>query len=203
MYFGGTAARASAIPTPSTGMTTYIGTTGTATIPQIESYTGSAFQTLYGLTQVANVTVSAAASVTIDNVFTNTYQNYRIIFKPSAGGGVMNLQTRTAGVTNATGYFTALFGYDYVGGTAGVFQNNTNFFTFLSAHTADRASWYCDITNPKETASTIFTSYGNRGDSFLFGSCMFLNSASVDGLVIATASGTFSGTIRIYGYRNS
>jgi len=87
MYFAGTAARASAIPTPSTGMTTYIGTTGTASIPQIETYTGSAWQTPYGLTQLANVSYTAASSITIDNVFTSQYANYKIFFNSNALSG--------------------------------------------------------------------------------------------------------------------
>lgn len=155
-----------------------------------------------GLQHLNTTTVSSAAAVNIDNVFTSAYQNYRIVFRPTAGGGVMNLQTRTAGSTNATSYFTALFGYDYAGGTAGVFQNNATTFTFLTAHTPERSSWICDVIDPKATVTTNFTSFGNRGDSFLFGSCMFLNAASVDGIRISQASGTFSGTIRIYGYKD-
>jgi hypothetical protein len=203
MYFAGTAARSSAIATPTTGMTTYIGTTGTAVIPQIESYTGAAWQSLGGLTQVANVTVSAAASVTIDNVFTSAFQNYRIIWRPSAGSGVMNLETRTAGATNSLNYFTAVWGYAYTGATAGIFQNNTSTFQFLPAFTAERSSWICDVIDPKATVATNFQSFGSTGDAYYHGTCMFLNSASVDGVRISTATGTFSGSIRIYGYRNS
>ena len=87
MVFGGTAARSSAIPTPSTGMTSYIGTTGTASIPQIETYTGSAWQTPYGMTLVANVPFTTASAVQVDNVFTSAYDSYEIIFSTSAFSG--------------------------------------------------------------------------------------------------------------------
>jgi hypothetical protein len=93
MYFGGTAARASAIPTPSTGMTTYIGTTGTATIPQIETYTGAAWETPYGHTLVADVPIpSAVASVAIDNCFSSRFDEYIVYISGFASSTVDALQ---------------------------------------------------------------------------------------------------------------
>ena len=156
-----------------------------------------------GMHLLNTTTVTSAASVTIDNVFTSTYQNYRIVFRPTAGGATMNLETRTAGATNSLNYFTAVWGYAYNGGTAGIFQNNTSTFSFLPSFTAERSSWICEVIDPKATVATNFQSFGSTGDAYYHGTCMFLNAASVDGIRISTASGTFSGTIRIYGYRNS
>jgi hypothetical protein len=95
MYFGGTAARASAIPTPSTGMTSYIGVTGTATIPQLETYTGSAWQTPYAMTLLANVTSGTGiTSINIDNVFSSAYRNYQIVINGGLTGVVDSLEFR-------------------------------------------------------------------------------------------------------------
>ena len=156
-----------------------------------------------GLHLINTTTVTAAAAVNIDNVFTSTYQNYRIIFRPTAGGASMNLETRTAGATNSLNYFTAVWGYAYTGATAGIFQNNTSAFNFLPGYTPARSSWICEVIDPKAGTTTNFQSFGSVGDAYYHGTCMFLNSASVDGVRISTSSGTFSGTIRIYGYRNS
>jgi hypothetical protein len=156
-----------------------------------------------GLVHLNTTTVTAAAAVNIDNVFTSTYQNYKIVFRPTAGGAAMNLETRTAGATNSLNYFTAVWGYAYTGATAGIFQNNTSSFNFLPAYTPARSSWICEVIDPKAGTTTNFQSFGSTGDAYFHGTCMFLNAASVDGVRISTSSGTFSGTIRIYGYRNS
>ena len=112
MTFGGTAARSSAIPTPTTGMTSYIGTTGTATIPQLETYTGSGWQTPYGSTLITKVDFTSATTITIDNVFNATYRNYLITMSTNttATGTLNSLQLRVGGVTTAgAGYFGSHF----------------------------------------------------------------------------------------------
>ena len=98
--------RSAAIPTPTTGMVTYVGDTGTdsSTIPQIETYTGSAWQTPYGLTQVANASFTTAASISIDNVFNSNFQNYLVKMRLSAVSGTdpgIFLNGRVAGVDSS------------------------------------------------------------------------------------------------------
>jgi hypothetical protein len=209
MYFAGTAARASAIPTPSTGMTTYIGTTGTATIPQIESYTGSAFQTLYGLTQVANVSFSAVGSVSLDNVFTSTYTHYRILFNvlTKSTNGFMYLYFRTGGVNNTTGNYNFAGLIGRTSSTTANYGGAAETYGTVNFSNVSPAIASLDIANPQIAAQTTFTTTGFGGDLSTWfnniGGGNFTTSAQFDGITFAPATGTIGGNIRVYGYRNS
>jgi hypothetical protein len=209
MYFGGTAARSSAIPTPSTGMTTYIGTTGTASIPQIEVYTGSAWQTPYGLTQIANVTFTTVSSISLDNVFTSRFSNYRIIFQTTAKStnGSMYLRFRAGGSddTNTNYNYGGVLGRTnetpaYYGGTG------QQLALFGFSNTAQVFNSF-DVINPQLALNTLFSSTGHGGDLSTWfsvnGSGNHFSATQFDGITFVPSTGTISGNVRVYGYRNS
>jgi hypothetical protein len=210
MYFGGTAARASAIPTPSTGMTTYIGTTGTATIPQIETYTGSAWQTPYGLTQVAAVTLSGG-TMQIDNCFSSAYQNYQVVFSGVTFSTDATMIVRIGTSASNTGYYwTQIQGpAGYSGSTVAVdARSNTTFFEIgLTCGSSSVAGAVLNIQSPFTASTTSIQSQGTDGRTGGAGPRIvggFLNTGtSYSGLYLQTSAGTFTGTVRIYGYRNS
>jgi hypothetical protein len=210
MYFGGTAARASAIPTPSTGMTSYIGVSGTASIPQIETYTGSAWQTPYGSTLVANASFTGAATVTIDNVFSTRYDSYQFVLNcknASSNDVALSMQFRSGGST--------------IGGTAYTNNKIQSYGTFIGATvTTGTANWQFGNTS-QNNYSQVFATISNAAlalpktinftmahgqstvniDSYT-GYGINTTSTAYDGLIITTG-GTITGTCRIYGLRNS
>ena len=209
MYFAGTAARSSAIPTPSTGMTSYIGTTGTASIPQIETYTGSAWQTPYGSTLLANVTF-AAASVAVDNVFTTTYDNYKIEINCTAFTGTdadLVVYFRAGGADASTGYFSErLVSADTV-----IQANRVAYgrFGFISNAYPTFTNPSINLANPRLARRTTWNSSSvyvtNAGAPYQnFNSGYQDTVTAFDGLKILLSAGTsFSGNLRIYGMRNS
>jgi hypothetical protein len=210
MYFAGTAARSSAIPTPSTGMTTYIGATGTATIAQIESYTGSAFQTLYGMTQVANVSFTGAASFSMDNVFTTTYDNYRILFEWDKASGSPARQwynyIKSDGTAFTGTYSTALFS-SQVGntGTNNLGGNYTN-YGVMSIAGIYRNIMELEVRTPAKTGAIDCLALGRGASSdYTSISAIYVSNASTKlrGITFYPDSGTMTGTARVYGYRNS
>ena len=211
MNFAGTAARASAIPTPSTGMTTYIGTTGTATIPQIESYTGSAFQTLYGLTQIANVSVpSSVTSVSLDNVFTSRFRNYRIVINVTTktANGKMFMRYRVGGVDNVASTYNWGNVLCRANGTIlGDGQSNVTEIVPMYSN-ASPAAVIIDVFSPQLSTQTQVTYHSQSGDLSTYfavhGSCAFAANTVFDGFTFFNqGTETFTGEIRVYGYRNS
>jgi hypothetical protein len=216
MYFAGTAARSSAIPTPSTGMTSYIGVTGTATIPQIETYTGSTWETPYGHTLIADVPIpSAVASVAIDNCFSSRFDEYIIYTSGFSSSTVdaLNLQMRDgSGNVGGTGYtFT------------GIEKINDN--TFTSRLGVSTSSWRVGTTgasgggsyqtmrisspfltrNTALYSSSVCTVPGSVGVVWNEFAGSLLTNASYTGLnlFIFTGGQTLSGgNIRIFGVRN-
>lgn len=154
-----------------------------------------------GLVLINDTTVTAQAAVNIDNLFTSTYANYRVMIKYNGAVASMNLEARGGGSTQTGNFFTAVYGYTYNGLTQGVFQTNTQAFSMNGGYTTDRGAQSIDIFNPQLATPTVFQS-NSAGESYWIGSSLNLNTSVVTGLRISTASGTFSANIRVYGYRN-
>lgn len=214
MVFGGTAARSSAIPTPSTGMTSYIGVTGTASIPNLESYTGSGWQSLDGMTQVANVSFSSATTVNIDNVFTSAYDRYVVYldFTSSVGtDSALSWNLRTGGVTNTTANYIQqrLLGFNT---TVVASLNVTGTSTWTASFvTASYATYYQSTLNLNKPAMVAPTSAiqhiltrGSDNTLYIESHAQnFTSTTTFDGIALATGGTSMSGRIRIYGLRNS
>jgi hypothetical protein len=208
MNFAGTAARSSAIATPTTGMTTYIGTTGTASIPQLEVYTGSAFQTPYGLTLVASATVSGAASVSINNVFTTAYPTYVIESNLQFTNATQaSFKLRSAGTDNSTNYFYANFRL-FHGGTTSNQVGGSQTSVLLGFGLGNMVMPFSlKVVNPALVEETTFYGDGlfvdDAATNFVntqIAGVQYTNTA-FDGFTIIGAGAT--GTVRVYGLRNS
>jgi hypothetical protein len=213
MYFGGTAARASAIPTPTTGMTSYIGVTGTASIPQIETYTGSAWQTPYGLTQIAKSDFSSVAAIQLDNVFSSIYDNYLCVYKLTSFSGTnvtINLQlVDGTSPISTTNYEFGALGRSFGGATITSDAGSSAFWTLGKSSTVapDITSGVVNVLAPalaNRTAILYNTSNFDGSTSYgLTGYGVFGLTTQVEGLRLSCNSGTFGGNIAVYGYRKS
>jgi hypothetical protein len=211
MYFAGTASRASAIPTPSEGMTTYIGATGTATIPQIESYTGSSFQTLYGLTQVANVSVSGVGTINIDNVFSSAYTNYLVVWdgiSSAATNTLIKFRTAAGVTTTDTTYGGILLYVTSVNSTVNRALLNANSTCYVGGSGSVGSVNNMIISKPFVAAPTsVFSNYSSRDSTIEIEGGYFATvhnqATSYAGLVFFVGTGTMTGNIKIYGLRNS
>lgn len=214
MYFAGTAARSSAIATPTTGMTSYIGVTGTATIPQIETYTGSTWQTPYGITQVANVSVSAANSVLLSNVFTSQYLNYLIVVSITATSGAGNYDLTTTIAGTNTGSWTPV-GWSMgvsgdVGSSANIASGRQGRAQAPIAYSPTSASggFHFQVQNPAIASGTSVQFSGAIADTGsgltgVMGSAIQYGSNVCDGFRLTYGGTNFTGTIKVYGLRNS
>lgn len=209
MYFGGTAARASAIPTPSTGMTSYIGVTGTASIPQLETYTGSAWQTPYGLTLLASVSFAGVSTINIDNVFSSRYQNYKVFINTTTqtADSAMGSQLRVGGVPLTTSSYGRQ-AYGILNHTTNTWQIENTVTNRLElggyAQSGMGMAATADLLNPFETQPTYSFAYANSPVENRTLVTRLTNSLSYDGISFFTVSGgNYTGNIRIYGVRNS
>lgn len=219
MVFGGTAARASAIPTPSTGMTSYIGVTGTATIPQLETYTGSAWQTPYGMTLVASQAITNSALVAFDNVFTSAYENYLIVLDAKAIGASgtttqIRSRFRTGGVANTSGsyvYVVTQATSANTGPTNRAWSTGSTEAELadILSNSAVNNALSLEVFSPQVTDHTRWnfhaSSFGSSSSSVAWqiSSGAFYATTSFDGIQFSLTSGNITGSIRIYGYRNS
>jgi hypothetical protein len=207
MNFAGTAARGSALSSvQAAGMMAHVGG-GTVTV-----YDGSAWQQVYpntpGLVYVAGTAFSAVSSVSVNNCFTSTYDNYRVVVEMLAAAGAPNVSFRLrVGGSDDTG---ANYAYQYIYGTGasaiaarGTAQTGGWFYT---ANTAYRAIGSYDISAPaiaRQTSMVGVSVYAAGTVELITWANNHNQSTAYDGITIYPASSTITGTVRIYGYRNS
>ena len=170
-----------------------------------------------GLVYITQTLVSSgsATSVSFNNVFSSTYDNYRIVidgFQPSTAGRGLYMRMRVGGVdaTAADGQF-AYRGL-YTDGTSadanGASQTYMNTGVYNSLNSVALNSSVIDICNPFKTERTfanvnsiLFNSaYGTRN-----GMMAWTAVTSYDGftLYLNSTGNITTLRIRVYGYRNA
>ena len=160
--------------------------------------------TASGLVYVGGASPSAAATTSIDNVFSATYENYLIKYNLTCGGA-LRMQLRVGGVTTVgTGYNTT-YEYYLMTGTGNAIVVNTGLGHWAMQGAATVARGTVEIYQPFTASSTsaTFENISETGEYFFQGGAQHTGVTSFDGLQFSLAAGTMTGTIRIYGRANS
>lgn len=151
--------------------------------------------------KITSSSFSASSAVSVDNCFTSTYANYRIIFNVTSASvdAVINFRFRASGSDNTTSNYNAYIRYN--GATAGNFATSAgNTFYIADGYTTGE-SFVIDILNPQVAQNSIFHLLGNLNINYgLVGSGAFTTTTQFDGIKFYPASGNITGTIAIYGY---
>jgi len=182
---------------------------GSAWVSQAPEASGGAW------TFISEVVSTSSTTVDFSNVFTSTYDNYRIMAN-NVGGDTANVNygakvefDGSAGSYTAYDYHVFLYPnnppvYQYAGGSLFTHhQNNTG-------SAAQRSNWYVDIFNPLSTNSKTVSVRGvgysgysgipvNTIDAWLLGT----STTSQIGIQFYASSGTLTGTFRLYGFAKS
>jgi hypothetical protein len=205
MSFAGTAARGSAIPSPVEGMYTHLEDTD-----RLEFWNGSAWATPFGLTLVAQQAVAGVGTITLSNVFSAAYDDYKVIYSGgsrTSGADYIGVRlglngTPATGSNYDTGFVTVNFSTSGVAGAAGT----TNSFQYAGRADTNYADLSLEIRSPFLAKHTriagTFVLDGGQGVT-TSGVHELANSYN-DLIVIALGSGTFTGgTISVYGYKKA
>jgi hypothetical protein len=162
------------------------------------------------MTQVANVSFTAAASFSMDNVFTTTYDNYRILFEWDKASGSPTRQwynyIKSDGTAFTGTYSTGIFS-SQVGntGTNNLGANYTN-YGVMSIAGIYRNVMELEVRTPAKTGAIDCLALGRGMSSDYFSiSAIYVSNASTKlrGITFYPDTGTMTGTARVYGYRNS
>jgi hypothetical protein len=212
MNFATEAARSSAIPTPTTGMVSYVGDTGSETatgatianVPQIQAYTGAAWQNVDGLTLVARATIgSALSSVTLTNIFSANFVNYRVYISGVTASTGTDLKLQFTGGT--INYFGSTSFDLFSGGVTGFNRSSAANSIFIGGvTTVNEQTSTIDISQPFLAARTSVngTYFGNGYTGYIGGTEG--SNTSLANLIIFPLAGTITGgTISVYGYRSA
>ena len=164
-----------------------------------------------GLVHINTTTFSAVSSVSIDDVFTSDYDNYRIIINSLSTNGAQALlmRLRLAGTDNTTAnhyYMSAGHDSGNSGSSFGAGNQTRWQLTFMDTNVASITA--IDFPKPwvSERKFVVCTSTGMNSNNTQYATRvtgLAQNGASSgDGFTTFVSSGTITGTIRVYGYKN-
>ena len=155
-----------------------------------------------GLVWIGNTSFSATSSVNVNDVFSTTYDNYRVIINATgAAGNGGYLRLRVSGTDSTTNYQSQRVAGD---GSSGVFDRAGSTYAFLGDISTQPSSIVFDVFQPFLTTATNFTSVnscnnssGNQVTEIL--SAAHNASTSYTGFTFYSSNNN-TGTLSVYGY---
>jgi hypothetical protein len=161
-----------------------------------------------GLVPISTTTFSGVASVSVDNVFTSAYKNYRIVVNGSNGAStptraLFRIINTSGSVVSAAGSYRGGFYYWRNTASAAGAEGGTNSTAAVIA--VANSYGYCltiDIAEPFSSSAVLGGLYAGFDYSSVFNGFV-LNNTAARGFQLLNDSGTMAGEIRVYGYRNS
>ena len=150
------------------------------------------------------VTFTAASSVSLNGCFTATYNNYRILVSGlSSASDSYRARLRLAG-TDAT---AATYTHQRIAGsvtTVSTVGGSTDTFFYVGDSDTTVSAWSIDMFNPALAVATQHLTLNLRTPrtvQTIVG--LHTTDTAYDGITFFPPSGTITGSLRVYGYRNS
>jgi hypothetical protein len=166
-----------------------------------------------GLALVVSSSFSAASSVSLDGCFTSAYANYRIVANITAISGssvnvLMRLRAASTDNSDANNYRWGSTVYISNGTSANTSSTNSYFFLTFLDDSACVSALALDLYRPAVADDTHISGFVTRGKPGDHGAINTLaglhdDATAFDGLTLYPSTGTFTGTVRVYGYRSS
>jgi hypothetical protein len=157
--------------------------------------------------------ITSAAPLTIANCFSSTYRNYRIVFSgnSAATAAMMSFRFRDAGgVVSLANYETQQLEYYGAAVTSAFTAGQTSFGLVYNYGESEQSTLSFDVFNPNvstlETGILYQSSVRRNAVPYNYtfqGSGQYATTTAMTGLNFFPSAGTASGTIAIYGYRQS
>lgn len=165
-----------------------------------------------GLVFISSASPSAVSSVSINNCFSSTYQNYKVIcaFSTSVGANsTFTARLRASGTDTITGY-SAMQLYQSGTSVGGSLNSSGTDDWYLGDFDPTTKSYYLqfDLQNPNIASFTSFSgnSYSVQSSGTQLQNIVTGNQSATtqfDGFTLLTSGTSFTGNIRVYGYANS
>lgn len=159
-----------------------------------------------GMTLITRSTASAVATVTLDSIFTSTYDTYLFVIERllNSASAALYLQLRYAGpTTEAAGYYGTSVNFAstqtqvvVIGAAQSTVASATS-----ASQTSNFAIWFNQVGNASEGGNWHGTGQSGGlgpGAPFTYG-CWQANSRTYTGLILSSASGNITGEFSVYG----
>ena len=162
-----------------------------------------------GLLLLRSSTFSSASSVSLDNVFSNSYTRYRIILSISSASGVSgNVRLRSNGTSDSNSgvYLRRYVGASTNNAAIATGTNSGSTWDGLELYTDDTCNVW-EILSPYQSGFKTSWQYqvavfpgGTTNMTTYFQIGATTTTSQYDGIEIYPSSGTITGEIQIYGY---
>lgn len=157
-----------------------------------------------GLDLITSETFSDESAVSIDNCFTATYEAYRyLIYGTNSTAQNLNFRLRSSGSDDSTAsaYVTQTVEASSSVASGASFTSNLGVITYVNTAMIVGSG---DIFRPALAVPTFVTGIGGRNPStYTLGISVYHNqSTAYDGLTIFPGTGSMTGTIKIFGYKD-
>jgi hypothetical protein len=173
---------------------------------RVAAYNGSAWVTQNGLQLVKTQTIgSAVSSVTVSDVFSSTYDNYKIIIANttcSTAAGILLTLNGSAGSTYNYGGFYTTLGTTTLNGESSA---GTSAGIAVGLYANNKSASVIEIQNPFNSVATTLSAMSAGGTYTYVINGIDTNAASSTAFTLdPQSSATLTGgTIRVYGYANN
>lgn len=155
-----------------------------------------------------SVTFTTVNSISLNGVFSATYENYRVALSISAQSANNDIQMRMRASGSDTTTATYNMAYQRGGRSTlsdGGSLTGTTFWILASAFTGYASQMSMDMyrANTSGAVGWIGQSFSNDAgfvDGTRGGNCT--QATAHDGFTIISSTGTLTGTVRVYGYKN-
>lgn len=150
------------------------------------------------------VTFTGVTSVSLNGVFTSAYSAYRIVLDATHSTETnMLLRLRASGTDASSAYYSKLIysRYDGTGVFGDAVRNNSDNMWIGTGGTG--RGIVIDLQNPQLASATAFQMLNADNNASAPGGGRHTTATAYDGFTLYVAAGTTTGTVRVYGYKNS
>jgi hypothetical protein len=152
---------------------------------------------------LGTVTFNAISSVSLNGIFSSTYENYRIVMNTTSGSGNVDIfmRLRFSGSDNTTTNYE--WTYQDFSTTTTVGRSTGDTKLSIGANSINMGSLVTvDLGSPFNSTRTnyICSNLYGTGPEGRYRQGQFLSATSFDGVTIYLSSGTMIGTLSVYGY---
>ena len=156
-----------------------------------------------GMVLLNTTSFSGVASQSLNNVFSATYDNYRIVcYLETTSIANLGIRLRVAGVDNSTAssYINQLINGASSGVTAQrLVSSQWSEFIYINA-SSEINSFIFDLQKPFLATQTAGQQQGGRDNNLTIGQLRHNQSTSYDGFTMIPSSGNITGKVSVYGY---